>query len=148
MTKDRTLKLIKDYTPCPALENDELFPNGIFVFNISKIIEHIASGQLVVKQEDICVKDWYNSHFTAGYLNEKYLKTVTLGIPVILGEISPGKYNIIDGNHRLEKAYREKVEYIKSYKLKGEQLIDYFINSRGYQSFVPYWNSKIQDLKT
>ena len=148
MPSNRILSLNKNYTPCPSVENDELYPNGIFVFNISKIIEHIASGQLVVKQEDICVKDWYNTHFMATSLNEEYLKTVTLGKPVIQGEISPGKYNIIDGNHRLEKAYREKVEYIKSYKLKGEQLIDYFIDLRAYQSFVNYWNSKIQDLKT
>ncbi len=148
MTKDRTLKLIKNYTPCPALENDELFPNGIFVFNISKIIEHITDGQLSVEQEDICVKDWYNTHFTDCSINEEHLKTVTLERPVIQGEISPSKYNIIDGNHRLEKAHREKVEYIKSYKLRGEQLIDYFINSRGYQEFLPYWNSKIRDLKT
>ncbi len=146
MIRNRILSLNKNYTPCPALENDELFPNGIFVFNISKIIEHIASGQLVVEQEDICVKDWYDTHFTDRSLNEEYLKTVTLKKPVIQGEISPGKYNIIDGHHRLEKAHRENVEYIKSYKLKGEQLIDYFIDLRGYQSFVSYWNAKIHDL--
>ena len=133
--------------PCPAVENDELYPNGIFVFNISTIIEHIKSGQLTVKQEDILVKDWYKTHFTSTSLNEDYLKTITLGKPIIQAEISPGRFNIIDGNHRLEKAYREKVEYIKSYKLMGEQLVDYFIDSKGYQSFVSYWNSKIEDLK-
>lgn len=146
MERNRILSLNKNYTPCPAVENDELYPNGIFVFNISKIIEHIQSGLLTIEEEDICVKNWYSKNLTSTSLNEEYLKTLTLERPVIQGEISPGKYNIIDGNHRLEKAYREKVEYIKSYKVKGEQLIDYFIDSRGYQSFVEYWNSIIRDL--
>ena len=51
MIRNRILSLNKNYTPCPAVENDELYPNGIFVFNISTIIEHISSGQLVVEQE-------------------------------------------------------------------------------------------------
>ena len=54
--------------------------------------------------------------------------------------------NIIDGNHRLEKAHREKVETVKSYKLKAEQLIPYFIAVRGYQAFVGYWNNKLTRL--
>ncbi|MFA5816594.1 MAG: ParB N-terminal domain-containing protein [Bacteroidales bacterium] len=145
MKKIRILRLNKNYIPCIAYENEEIYPNGIFHFNISRIIEHIISGQLVVEQEDICVPDWYKTHYTSGSLDEKHLKTVTLEKPVIQAEISPGRYNIIDGNHRLEKAYREKVENIKSYKLKGEQLIDYFIDVRGYQAFVEYWNSKLSD---
>lgn len=76
------------------------------------------------KKLDTSVLIYDKLHFFL-QLNEEYLKTVTL-----------------------EKAHRENVEFIKSYKLKGEQLIDYFIDSRGYQSFVPYWNSKIRDLKT
>jgi hypothetical protein len=145
MIRNRILRLNKYFTPCQTLENDETYRNGIFVFNISKIIEHLATGQLVAELEDICVTDWYKKHITSNSLNEDHLKTVKLEKPVIQGEISPGNYNLIDGNHRLEKAHRENVEYVKSYKLKGEQLIDYFIDLKGYQSFVSYWNSKIQD---
>ncbi len=29
------LKVENDFTPCPAVVGDELFPNGIFVFNIT-----------------------------------------------------------------------------------------------------------------
>jgi hypothetical protein len=143
MKNRRTLKLNKDFIPCEAYENEEIYPNGIFHFNISRILEHIISGQLIVEQEDIYVLDWYKSHYTGNDFNEEHLKTVTLDKPVIQAEISPGNYNIIDGNHRLEKAHREKVETIKSYKLKGEQLIPYFIAEKGYEAFVGYWNNKL-----
>lgn len=52
-------------------------------------------------------------------------------------------FEIIDGNHRMEKAYRENVEFINSYKLKGEQLLIFFIDKRRYEAFVKYWNSKL-----
>jgi len=143
MKNGRTLKLNKDFIPCDACENEEIYPNGIFHFNISRILEHIISGQLIVEQEDICVPNWYKSHYTGKDFNEEHLKTVNLDKPVIQAEISPGNYNIIDGNHRLEKAHREKVETVKSYKLKAEQLIPYFITVRGFEAFVGYWNNKL-----
>jgi hypothetical protein len=30
------LKVEKDFTPCPEADGDELYPNGIFLFNITK----------------------------------------------------------------------------------------------------------------
>jgi len=38
MNKGRKLKLDKKYTPLPANESDEIYPNGIFNFNISRIL--------------------------------------------------------------------------------------------------------------
>lgn len=32
-------------------------------------------------------------------------------------------FEIIDGNHRMERAFREGVEFIDSYKLKGDNRI-------------------------
>jgi hypothetical protein len=95
-----------------------------------------------VEQEDIRIPDWFKSH-GAGCINEEHLKTVTLDKPVLVAEISPGRFNLIDGHHRMEKAHREKVETVKSYKLKGEQLIPYFIAVKGYEAFVGYWNNKL-----
>jgi hypothetical protein len=44
----------------------------------------------------------------------------------------------------MEKAYRNKVEFVKSYKLKGEQLVPYFLEVRGYEAFVEYWNANCE----
>lgn len=51
----------------------------------------------------------------------EYLPTVDVANPVIQAEIRPGIFEIIDGNHRMERAYREELEFIDSYKLRGEQ---------------------------
>ena len=74
---------------------------------------------------------------------KKHLPTVDVSKPVIQAEIRPGMFSIIDGNHRMEQAYREGVEYVDSFKLKGAQLVPYFIDVRGYEAFVEYWNSKL-----
>lgn len=63
MNKCRKLKLIENYVPCKAVENEEIFRNGIFNFNISRIIEDINKEKLDVEREDINTIDWYRSTF-------------------------------------------------------------------------------------
>lgn len=75
-------------------------------------------------------------------LNEEHLPTVDTESIIIQAEIRPEYFSIIDGNHRIEKAYRLGKSSIYSYKLMGEQLIPYFISERGYRAFVEYWNTK------
>src|SRR5690606_37205797 len=131
------------FTPCVAMENDEIFRNGIFGFNISRILEDIHSGRLPVEKEDILIQEWCKSHGHYSSLNEDHLTTVDIDKTIIQAEIRPGFFTIIDGNHRIEKAYRLGKSDISSYKLIGEQLIPYFITTKGYQAFVEYWNSKL-----
>jgi len=142
MNKNRKIMLDKNYIPLPTKEGDEIYPNGIFNFNISRILEHISTGQLDVEKELINVKEWFKTHFR-GSVNEKHLPMVDTTKPVLQAEIRPGMFEIIDGNHRMEKAYRNDVEFVISYKLKGEQLISFFADKRGYEAFVEYWNSKL-----
>lgn len=71
------------------------------------------------------------------------MPVVDINKPVLQAEIRPGMFEIIDGNHPMEKAYRENIEFINSYKLKGEQLLAFFTDKRGYEAFVKYWNSKL-----
>lgn len=136
------IKLNNNYKPLPVSEGDEIYPNGIFNFSISRIIEHINSGELEVEKERINVKEWFKRHMQSS-VNEEHLPTVDVNKPIIKAEIRPGMFEIIDGNHRIEKAFRDGVEFIDSYKLKGEQLLPYFADVRGYRAFVEYWNSKL-----
>ncbi|SDL25290.1 ParB N-terminal domain-containing protein [Natronincola ferrireducens] len=117
MNKCRKLKLMKNYVPCKAVENEEIFRNGIFNFNISRILEDIIKRELDVEREDINTADWYRIHFH-GLIDETHLLSVDITKPVIQAEIIPGRYEIIDGNHRLEKAYRNNIETVNSYKLR------------------------------
>ena len=97
------LRVDRHFSPCPVDEEDELYPNGIFVFNITKLTEFIQNNPGSFRCEEVLVKG-----FPAGFsrLNESYLAEVDLSRPVILAEIAPGRFIVIDGNHRMEKARR------------------------------------------
>jgi len=142
MAISRKLKLDKYFEPISTLEGDEIFRSGYFKFNITRILEDISAGKLKVVEEPINVSSWSRMH-SSNSLNEDHLPSVDINKTVLQAEIRAGIYNIIDGNHRIEKARREGVEWINSYIIKGEQLVPYFIEKKGYEAFVEYWNSKL-----
>ena len=143
MDKSRKLKLDKKFEPLPTRDGDEIFRSGYFKFNITRIMEDILAGKLEVAEEPINVSSWSRLH-SSNSVNEEHLTAVDINKTVLQAEIRAGAYNIIDGNHRMEKARREGVEWINSYKIKGEQLVPYFIEEKGYEAFVEYWNSKLE----
>jgi hypothetical protein len=141
-SKSRKIKLNKNYQPLPVYEGNEFFPNGIFNINISRILENINAGLLQVEHEQICVEEWFRTHGRSS-INEEHLPSVDVTKTILQAEVRPGMFTIIDGNHRIEKAFRDGILYIHSYKLRGEQLIPYFMKVEGYEAFVVYWNSKL-----
>jgi hypothetical protein len=141
-SKSRKIKLNKNYQPLSVCEGDEFSPNGIFNFNISRILKDINTGPLQVEYEQIHVEEWFRTH-GHGSINEEHLPTVDVTKAILQAEIRPGMFSIIDGNHRIEKAFRDGILFIFSYKLRGEQLIPYFMKLEGYEAFVDYWNSKL-----
>ncbi len=117
----REIKIDPSFTPCEAKEGDEIYPNGIFHFNISRIFEDIESGKMEVIREQIDVKEWFRLR-DEGSINEDHMPNVVLSSPVIQAEIRNNRFNIIDGNHRMAKARREGIAYVDSYKISGLQL--------------------------
>ena len=97
------LTIDKNFIPASMDEEDELYPNGIFVFNITKMMKHIRDHQAEFLVENMKVKQIRDGFSN---LNEDHIDSVDVTSPIILAEISPGRYNVIDGNHRLEKAFR------------------------------------------
>ena len=96
----------KNFVPTDIKLGDELFRNGIFVFNITKMIESIENfkGEIII--EDINVLEYRNKTFSV--IDESHVESVDISIPIILAEICPNTFNVIDGHHRLEKAYRKR----------------------------------------
>lgn len=137
------LSVDKNFNPATIDDGDELYTNGIFVFNITKMIEYLKEHQDQIKPEIIPVEESRSAFFEP---NEDHISTTDFTIPIILAEISPGRCNVIDGNHRLEKAYRSNVESILAYKLSPEQHMPFLISLEGYHAYVNYWNSKIKDM--
>lgn len=138
----KKLKVDSHFTPCPTDEGDELYPNGIFIFNITKMTEYILNSN--IKCEEVPVVEFNDC---SSNLNEAHLATVDVSIPVIIAEISPGRYNVIDGNHRMEKARRSGIEKIRAYKLSPEHHLQFLTTERAYLAFIEYWNDKLKKFR-
>ncbi|MFZ1731390.1 MAG: ParB/Srx family N-terminal domain-containing protein [Bacteroidota bacterium] len=65
--------------------------------------------------------------------------------PVILAEIAPGRWNLIDGNHRMEKARRLGLETLQAYKVAPDIHIRFLTTREGYLAYVEYWNGKMAE---
>ena len=86
------------------------------------MLEYITVGKLNAEIELINVSEWFKTHIR-GSVNEDHLPKADISKPVLQAEIRPGVFEIIDGNHRIEKACRNDVEFVDLYKLKREQLV-------------------------
>ncbi len=141
---EREMRIDPNFIPCEQKDEEECYANGFFHFNISWMIEDIESGKLVVAKEQIDVESWRRCH-DKGVINEEHMPNVVLSKPVIQAEIRHDMFEIIDGHHRIEKALREGVAFIDSYKLMGEQLPQYLTSEARYKAYVNYWNSKLDE---
>jgi len=137
MTK--MLKIDNGSTPCTATTGDELYPNGFFEFNITKILEYIQKNPDSITVEEVAVGDFCEDFPS---INESHVDSVNISSPVLLAEIYPGRYNLIDGNHRMEKARRIGISRMPAYKLNVSQHI-ILTSQRAYVAYIEYWNSKL-----
>ena len=140
----RRLRVDNDFIPCPVAIGDELFPNGIFVFNVTRLIEYIQDNPDSIVLEEVAVGDFFKGYSS---INESHLDSVEISKPVILAEISPEHFNVIDGNHRLEKARRMGINSILAYKLNVEQHMRFLTSKKAYVAYIEYWNSKLRAKK-
>lgn len=142
--KNRKIKLNKKFEPVSRTA-EEQYHNGVFLkFNISAIIEDIASKKLIADTTRIHIKNWFKEHpIEYGVINKEHLPSVDISVPIIQAEIRINKYEIIDGNHRMQKAFDDGRTYINSYRITGEQLANYLMSKEQYESYVRYWNEKV-----
>ncbi len=133
------LKADENFTPCRINKGDELFQNGIFVFNVTKMIEYLKKKSNEVDLIEAEVGD-FPKIFSS--IDESHVDSVDVSQPVILSEIAPGHYNLIDGNHRMEKARRMGAKSILAYKLDVNQHLKFLTEKKAYLSYIEYWNGK------
>ena len=53
---ENKLTIDNDFTPSPDADGDELYRNGIFMFNITRIIEYIQEGPDNFLLEEVAVE--------------------------------------------------------------------------------------------
>jgi hypothetical protein len=140
------LKFHKRFKPCSVEEGEEMYPNGMFVFNITRLLAFIKAHpeqfpvELVPLEEIPCYDD-------GSRLNPETVRTADLARPIVLAEISPGLYNVIDGNHRLGKARQDGVRTIPTYRVRCPQHVPFLTSITAYEKYVEYWNSKVKTLQ-
>jgi hypothetical protein len=137
----RAIKLDPNFLPLPVDDGDELFQNGIFQFNITKMLEYIQKNPGCFPLEKVLVSDFFKDFSS---ITEDHLSSVDVSLPVILAEISPGRYNLIDGNHRMEKARRMGIISLSANKLSVEQHMRFLTSKKAYAIFIDYWNDKVK----
>jgi hypothetical protein len=139
----KPLRMNDEFTPCPVADGDELYPNGFFVFNITKISEYIQENADRVALGEVAISD-----FPGGFslVNEFHVDSAEVLRPVILAEMSPGRYTLIDGHHRIEKARRIGMKSVRAYRLSVEQHVRFLISKEAYVAYVGYWNGKLRGM--
>lgn len=80
---NRKLKINSRFTLCPIDDEDELYPNGIFVFNITKMAEYIQNNCITCNE--VLAKD---SSRGSSKFKESHMATVDVTKPIIVAEIS------------------------------------------------------------
>jgi len=138
------LKLDKTFTPCALEEGDEAYPNGIFHFNITRLLTFIDAHLGDFPVEVILTADV--SDFGSSSLDEAAVRSVDLSRPVLLAEIAPGRYNLIDGHHRVAKARCDGVPTVYARRIACPRHVSFLTTTEAYEKYVEYWNSKVREM--
>lgn len=141
------LKLDRHFQLCPAEPGDELYPNGIFEFNVTRLLAFIGAHTErfpigIVELSDI--PDYGGSE----RLEEAAIGAADLSRPVVLAEIAPGRYNLIDGHHRVAKARREGMCSVPAHRVRCPEHVAFLTSVRAYETYVEYWNGKLDEASS
>lgn len=153
----RKLIIPDNFEPRLPDDYDETFLNGYFHFNIEKLLPYVAEHKNELLQVSVVVSDWCKENGP----DDEYIELADLTRPIILAEIAPDRldfypdidpanwmargYSLIDGHHRIEKAYRYGMEQLQAYILPMEHHVGFIF--KGYKEYANYWNGKLLDYE-
>jgi parB-like nuclease domain len=103
--------------------------NGMLIWDVDSMLKaienHPGDFELRLVDTDVLARENQDA-----MVNETYAMETNLEKPCILAEVGKGHYLLLDGNHRLRKAVREKLSCMICYCLKEEQHQKYIENYR------------------
>lgn len=135
------LDLDKTFQPCPAEPGDELYPNGIFEFNITRLLSFVEAHVERFPIQRVEIEDIPN--YGSENLHEETIGAADLLRPILFAEISPGRFNLIDGHHRVAKARREGVTILLAHRIACPFHVPFLTSTHAYERYVEYWNGKV-----
>ena len=94
--------------------------NGMLIWDVDSMLKAIENNpkdfELRLVDTDVLLRENQDAA-----VNETYAMETNLEKPCVLAEVGKGHYLLLDSNHRLRKAVREKLSCIICYCLKEEQ---------------------------
>ncbi len=144
MSSNRSIKLRRDprFKPCPTEPGDELYPNGIFEFNISRLLAFVSAHPERFPTEVVQLSE-IPDYGTSDRLDEAAVQAADLSRPILLAEIAPERFNLVDGHHRVAKARRLHSATIAAHRVRCPDHITFLTSAEAYEKYVEYWNSKL-----
>ena len=96
--------------------------SGSLLWNIGRMLEDAASFRVASRStEELAEGNPFHG-------DPEYAMETDLTKPLILAELWPGKYKLLDGNHRLYKARALQVDRLPVYFLTWEEHVRYIEN--------------------
>lgn len=135
------LKVDKGLQPCPTGPGDEIYPNGVFEFNITRLLAFVREHTNQFPVEWNAVSEI--PHYGSFNLNEDAVRAADLSCPILLAEMTPGQYGLIDGHHRLAKARRQGALALPAHRLLCPVQVPFLTPAFAYERYVEYWNDKV-----
>ena len=133
------LKYESNFIPTIIKNNDQYFSNNTLIINVTKLISEIRAHPGFYNRQKLRVETYWRP---CAKINEKHVPYVDLSVPIIIAEVRPFEYVVIDGHHRLEKAHRNGVYQLDGYVLPPEQYIRFIATKESYKNLIAHWNSK------
>lgn len=127
-------------TPCKLKSGDAPFQFLSAIWNVTEALKYCKANLKPCIMGKEMVVNYYNNFVKPLiYVNENHARTVDLSLPGILVEISenPVTCILIDGNHRLTRAYNEGKEFI-CYKISFNQQLEFITTVDGIRNIKTY----------
>jgi len=133
----------KAFQPCPVDTGDEYFALGLFEFNITRLLAVVEACPDQYPISPIAVSEIPN--YGDERRNPEVVSTADLSRPVLLAEIAPRRYTLIDGHHRIARARIDVVTNVPAYRIPCPAHLPFLTTARGYEAYVEYWNGKLKE---
>ena len=124
----------------------EWFRSGFFEYDVTRLLAAEQTGRLSPYLHNVSVTECI-SFFGKPFLPATHIEEADLSRPLLMAELSPFSYILVDGYHRLAKAAAHQIETLPAYCLPAKFAAEFLCKEKQYLEFTSYWNGKAYDYE-